>query len=184
MSDNELTSAIEQFEHGIYTYSVEAIRALGGEFRDLPIKFFRRGAEDNHFRDRAWMVVYDTTEYETSQATLSPHGVHTTEGSMEAMFCCPGTTGKDDSTHSITGGDNWGDSKASGFLTRESARRTEAVICRNVALRFSRLIQQIYNDCNIVVSNYTVTENNPHVETNKYIWWIVSARIDWKLTWS
>ena len=182
---SELSETITLLEAGMEQYADQAITKQGGEFKNLPRKFFRRGAEDDHFVDRAWMIVYDTTDYVTINKTIMrPGGVSQTNGTLETIFGCPGTATRDDSTIESKQRSNWGQIEGSRIVTRESQRRKEAIICRNVAMEFVQLMRYAFEDCRTRIEDDTITENNPHLVSDKFIWWLVTTQISWVKMWN
>ena len=178
-----LSEAVEKLEAGIETYVDQAIVDKGADLNNLPVRFFRRGVEDVHLRDRAWMIVYDTSDYTTTQGSVQSGGVQHTDGAIEVIFGCPGVATYDDSTLQSNQRTNWGRTVGSALVTRESDRRKEAVLCRNVAMHFVNLYKQVFNDCSLILEDDTIVENNPHVIDDNWIWWLVSASVGWRLTW-
>lgn len=178
---SELTVALDNLENAVQQYSEQAIDELGGSFRTLGTIFCRGGAEDTHFNERKWLIVYSVPDYTTTQETLSPFGVHSTDGTLEVVFALPGKTARDDSSTVTDSQTNWGNR---GFITREGERRAEAQTCRAVTHRFAQLIQQTLSDCRFIIMQYDVTENNPHQERKNYVWFPNTLSVGWRLNWT
>ena len=178
---NELTKALDNLENAVQKYSLEAIERLGGVFKRFGVTFCRGGASDTHFKERKWLVTYSVSDYTTIQQTLSPFGVHATDGTLEVVFGLPGEAAKDDSSVDSDSRSNWGDR---GFITREGERRGEAQTCRAVTHLFAQLIQQTLSDCRFILTQYDIVENNPHQERQNFVWFPNTITLGWRLSWT
>ena len=178
----KLAETLRQIDQLIYQYAKQAIGNVGGDYKNLPLKMFKIAAEDHHLRVRSWLVTYQQQGEDTRQDSIGENPELVTEGNLRVTFALPGKGVKDVSRKPARQqmGDNLG---VEALRTTEVIQQEEQGVCRDVASEFCELMQRYCNISNLMIKDYSITDNAQHTESTKLIWWPVTCEIEWELWW-